>query len=177
MRKKNPKQTKNETTTNRKELILPTEISFGLKSLIHGREGMFFNPNGLELLNEDSWEFKFFCCGVEKYLPQLKMTEEIFQNLKSMSKSVQSGNISGITFKYKLPEVYSKGLKSIHLLNDSDWWYILWKGWGFVYNDPEKYDENYRIANKIHFMIEPRNSKFDINDITMVDINNFNLPT
>ncbi len=64
----------------------------------------------------------------------------------------------------------------MYLLNGMDWWYILWKGWGNLYNDPEKYDENYKIANKIHFMINLRGVKYNINDITMVDVEKFNIP-
>jgi hypothetical protein len=158
----------------RTELILPTEFSLGLKFLIHGREGLYFNSSGLEHLPLDSWEFKFFCGGVEKHQTQLQMTEEIFENLISCSKFITSEK--HISFKYKILEPFSIGLKSIYLLNSSDWWYILWKGWNYLYNDPEKYDENYKISNKIHFMTKTKRSKYDINSITMDDINNYSLP-
>jgi hypothetical protein len=168
-----------EISNERKELVLPRDVSFALKSLLEGRDGMCIQNDSIELLEKDSKEFIMLIGGVERKLDTLEMDERIFENLKSMSRAVASGEIPNIRYQYKLDDYFSVGFKSVMLLTGIDYWDILWKGYGYHYFSVDingKYDEYYNICNKIHFMTKIKGSKYDINKITMDDINNYTLP-
>lgn len=162
-----------EISNERKELVLPRDVSFCLKVFLKGQDGMCIPSGYIEKLVGDEKEYFVFAFGVEQILKDQELTDEVYRNLQSLSKSIASDQISNIVFNYKLDESLSPGIKSILLLNGMDYWNILWKGWYNIYNDPEKYDENYRISNKIHYMINSKGSKVNINDITMEDVENF----
>ncbi len=60
-----------EKSNERKELVLPRDVSFALKSLINGREGMCIPSGVIEKLCKDEKEFAIFAIGVERHLKQL----------------------------------------------------------------------------------------------------------
>lgn len=178
MVKKSNKKSKEKPSNERLELVLPRDVSFALISLLQGRDGMIIPNDSVKLLEKDSDEFNLFMSGVERNLTNLKITEQIFENVKSLSKSIASGEIHDIKFQYKLDDYFSISFKSVILLTGIDYWDIIWKGFAFYYNDTEvhgRYNEYYTICNKIHFMTKVRGSKYNINDITMDDINNYTL--
>jgi len=168
---KKRKQSMTEIKIGKYDLVLPRDVSFALKSIINGRAGMIIPNGSIELLEGN--ELEIFSFGVKNLMDKLELTPQIWENLKSMSKAVASGQIADIWFHYKISEDMSIGVRSIMLLNDVDYWDLLWNGFSYYYGANElngRYDEYINLANEILKTINQSNSKVDLNSITMKDL-------
>jgi hypothetical protein len=171
MKKQVIKNLTNEELTNRKELILPTDVSVGLKALTVYETGtLSIKRNTVETLSGDG--YRFFEYGVERNIDKLGLSKT--ENPEKVWNGIRTIPIEGMNFNYRIDsEGMSISMKSVMLLNNVDFWDVLWNGYVYYY-----YHTDHKIfcetGDKMYEMIYKK--EYNVNTITMDDIDNYTLP-
>jgi hypothetical protein len=172
MKEKNKQTSKveNETiTSNRKELILPTDVSVGIKTLTNYEYGTVkIVKDRVETISGD--EYRFFEYGVERNMDKIHISPELtIEKFWTGIKTIPVSDDTNFYFRFD-GEGMSISIKSVMLMNSVDFWDVLWNGYMYYYYHTD-FKIFFGLCNTIYVMIYKKG--YNVNTITMDDVNNF----